>query len=109
MGCKGRLQARRDDAIVQVALDTAICILRTKQQVAGAEFQVVNKLMATYKNGPGARLETAAGTKFGVLNAVTHFIDYETGARSNNNRFKSGQFGPGANKKAETVKLLLAA
>lgn len=71
--------------------------------------KIVNKLMATYKNGPGAKLETAAGTKFGVLNAVTHFIDYETGARSNNNRFKSGQFGPGATKKAETVKMLLAA
>ena len=58
--------------------------------------RTVNKLMERYKNGPGAQLETANGTLWGAVNSITNFLDFETVARSNDNRFSSGQFGNGA-------------
>ena len=63
--------------------------------------RIVNELMALYLDGPGAQLVSSKGTAWGLVNAVTRFEDFHTRARSNNNRFNSGQFGPGANRKAQ--------
>ena len=61
--------------------------------------RVVTELMQTYKNGPGADMETANGTAWGAVQAVTHFVDHKTRAHSANNRFTSAQFGIGADLK----------
>lgn len=61
---------------------------------------VTAKLMHTYRNGPGAELETASGTAWGLMNSVTNFIDFSTVSRSEENRFSSSQFGNGAALKA---------
>lgn len=61
---------------------------------------IVSKLMRLYKSGPGADLESARGTAWGAVNAVTNHVDFSTRARSDENRFNSGQFGIGANLKA---------
>jgi len=70
------------------------------------------KLMDILKNGPGAQLETAANTAWGVVNAVTHFEDFKRRVNNKgdaeNNRFKSSQFGDGANRKAKVLELLAA-
>ena len=61
---------------------------------------ILAKLMRLYRTGPGAELESARGTAWGAVNAVTNFVDFSTRARSDENRFNSGQFGNGANLKA---------
>jgi phage/plasmid-like protein (TIGR03299 family) len=61
---------------------------------------VTGKLMQAYRHGPGAELETSNGTAWGLMNAVTNFIDFSTVSRTPENRFSSGQFGHGANLKA---------
>ena len=61
---------------------------------------VTGKLMHAYRNGPGAELETARGTAWGAVNAVTNFTDFAMQARSQENRFSSSQFGIGAQLKA---------
>ncbi len=71
--------------------------------------RIVAELMANLANGPGASLDTARGTAWGALNAVTHYVDFNTRARSDNNRFKSGQFGTGANLKRAAFQALIAA
>ena len=63
--------------------------------------KMVNKLMEGYKGGPGANLTSAKGTAWGLVNAITHYYDHETGAHSQEGRFNSSQFGNGANKKAQ--------
>jgi phage/plasmid-like protein (TIGR03299 family) len=45
--------------------------------------------------GMGAQFEAANGTAWGLLNAVTEYVDHTQG-RNVNNRFKSAQFGAGA-------------
>lgn len=46
-------------------------------------------------HGHGANLESAKGTAYGLLNAVTEFIDHERGTHSNDNRQDSAWFGTG--------------
>ena len=63
--------------------------------------KMVNKLMESYKGGPGANLTSAKGTAWGLVNAITHYYDHDSGAHSDEGRFNSSQFGNGANKKAK--------
>ena len=46
--------------------------------------------------GIGSTLEAANETAWGLLNAVTEFVDHERRARSPSNRLDSAWFGPGA-------------
>lgn len=57
--------------------------------------------------GKGAGLASSAGTAWGLVNAVTEFVDHQAG-RNTNNRFRSGQFGQGAAMKAAVFTQALA-
>ena len=46
--------------------------------------------------GRGSELESANGTAWGLLSAVTEFVDHHKQARSNDNRLDSAWFGQGA-------------
>lgn len=61
--------------------------------------------------GRGSDLPSANGTAFGLLNAVTEFIDHERKARSVDNRLDSAWFGQGASIKQKALEqaLLMAA
>ncbi len=61
--------------------------------------------------GKGSDLESAKGTTFGLLNAVTEFVDHERRARSDDHRLESAWFGQGAaiKQKALEQALLMAA
>jgi phage/plasmid-like protein (TIGR03299 family) len=61
--------------------------------------------------GRGSDLDSAKGTAFGLLNAVTEFVDHERRARSVDNRLDSAWFGQGANIKQKALEqaLLMAA
>ena len=61
--------------------------------------------------GKGADLDSAKGTAFGLLNAVTEFVDHERRARSVDHRLDSAWFGQGAsikNKALEQAMLMTA-
>ncbi len=62
-------------------------------------------------HGKGSDLESAKGTAFGLLNAVTEFVDHERRARSIDHRLESAWFGQGAaiKQKALEQALLMAA
>jgi len=61
--------------------------------------------------GKGSDLDSAKGTAFGLLNAVTEFVDHERRARSTDHRLESAWFGQGAaiKQKALEQALLMAA
>ncbi len=71
--------------------------------------RVVDEIMISLARSPGAQLETAHGTGWGLMNATTHYIDFKARARNDNNRFNSGQFGAGAKFKQEVFDAIIAA
>lgn len=59
--------------------------------------RALNKVMSMYEgHGRGAQLEAAKGTAWGLLNAVTEYVDHERRARSNEYRMDTAWFGQGA-------------
>lgn len=52
-------------------------------------------------NSPGAHTQAAQGTLWGVLNAVTHDVDFLKPARSQENRLNASWFGDGNTLKAK--------
>lgn len=71
--------------------------------------RVVDEIMISLARAPGANLETAHGTGWGLMNAVTHYVDFKARARSDNNRFNSGQFGAGAKLKQDVYNAIAEA
>lgn len=59
-------------------------------------------------DGMGATLDGVFGTANGVLQAVTEYADHHVRARSDENRFVSSQWGPGADLKRRAWDDLLA-
>jgi phage/plasmid-like protein (TIGR03299 family) len=70
--------------------------------------RVVADLIHCFKFGPGAELETANGTAWGLLNAVTHHEDHVRKANSVDSRFRSAQFGDGRNHKLSALEMVNA-
>lgn len=56
--------------------------------------------------GMGSRLDTSAGTAWGLLNAVTEYTDHHVRAQSAENRWASAQFGAGDALKQRIADLL---
>lgn len=59
--------------------------------------RALKRVQAMYDgDGKGAGLASAQGTAFGLLNAVTEFVDHERRSRSTDHRLDSAWFGQGA-------------
>jgi hypothetical protein len=59
--------------------------------------KALQNVYALYSGGGmGADLSSANGTAWGLLNAVTQFVDHERRARSRDYRLDSAWFGQGA-------------
>jgi hypothetical protein len=59
-------------------------------------------------HGRGAMLPSARGTAFGLLNAVTEFIDHERKTKSTNRRLDLAWFGTDASIKQCVLDLAVA-
>ncbi|CAD6874783.1 DUF932 domain-containing protein [Methylomonas fluvii] len=67
------------------------------EPVALSNERALNKVQSLYDGqGHGADLESAKGTAWGLLNAVTEYVDHEKRARSTEHRMDSAWFGQGA-------------
>lgn len=74
--------------------------------------RALKKVQSLYDGqGHGAALDSAKGTAWGLLNAVTEYVDHEKRARSTESRMDSAWFGQGAaiKQRALDSALLLAA
>ena len=68
-----------------------------------------NKILDLFKGaGKGANLDGVFGTRWGLLNAVTEYVDHWTRARSDENRFVASQWGQGAELKQAALDMLSA-
>ncbi len=67
------------------------------------------KIMGLFQGaGMGATMLSAQGTAWGLLNAVTEYVDHHARARSDDNRIESAWFGPGEELKARAFAMLTA-
>ena len=64
----------------------------------------VERMIELYQGGVGQNLVSSQGTAWGLVNAVTRYYDHESKARNDANRFKSAQFGVGANTKEQAFR-----
>jgi hypothetical protein len=70
--------------------------------------RALRKVQSLYEGGGrGATLESAQGTAWGLLNAVTEYVDHERRARSNEYRMDSAWFGQGAQIKHRALEAAL--
>ena len=66
--------------------------------------RALKKVQAMYEGqGHGSEMASASGTAWGLLNAVTEFVDHERRARSQEYRLDSAWFGQGANLKQRAL------
>ncbi len=70
--------------------------------------RALRKVQCLYEGqGRGSTLESAQGTVWGLLNAVTEYVDHERRARSNEYRMDSAWFGQGAQIKQRALEAAL--
>ena len=66
--------------------------------------RALKKVQALYEGqGKGSELASAHGTAWGLLNAVTEFVDHERKAKNQDYRIDSAWFGAGANLKQRAL------
>lgn len=77
---------------------------RPDQQHSKANERAMGKVLSLFDGaGRGADLPSTKGTAYGLLNAVTEFVDHEKRARSNDYRLDSAWFGQGATLKQRAL------
>lgn len=70
--------------------------------------RALRKVRELYEGrGRGSQLASACGTAWGLLNAVTEYVDHERRARNNEYRIDSAWFGQGAALKQRALKSVL--
>ena len=75
-----------------------------KAMAAVADDKAFKKIMALFGGeGRGAGLPGVKGTAWGVVNAVTEYVDHYARARSDSNRIESAWFGRGDDMKAAAM------
>jgi hypothetical protein len=68
-----------------------------------------NKILDLFQGeAKGSGLDGVQGTAWGYINAVTEYADWFSRARSQENRFVSAQWGPGADLKQRALDAVLA-
>lgn len=70
--------------------------------------KTVRRLVEQLQFAPGAAMASARGTAWGLVNAVTHDVDFAKRARSSDNRLTSAWYGTGAALKDKAVQAALA-
>ncbi|MGF6603284.1 phage/plasmid-like protein (TIGR03299 family) [Paraburkholderia sp. GAS448] len=75
---------------------------------AATETRGYKKIMELFNgSGRGSEMSGVRNTAWGLVNAVTQYVDFERQARNNETRLNSAWFGPGARLKDEIVSELL--
>lgn len=77
---------------------------QTTDAITLSNERAMNKVKQLFEGqGKGADLESAKGTAWGLLNAVTEYVDHEKRARSQEHRMDSAWFGQGASLKQRAL------
>jgi len=96
------------EVLVKVFGDTSEKAPSVETQVEKS--RVISNIYKLYdeKTTPGADMTSTDGTKWGVMNAVTFYLDHFRKTRTVDSRFYDANIGDGVDKKEKTKELLLA-
>ena len=106
------MAAARTLATVKMTVDeaenmTVRLLLKTNEEVTRVSAGF-NRIMGLFNGaGLGSNFETAHGTAWGWLNAVTEYADHHIRTRSDENRQASALWGPGDALKVKALSLLV--
>lgn len=75
-----------------------------EEPVSIASAKVIQRLGELYNGaGMGSELLAASGTAWGLVNAMTEYVDHHRRARTQDNRLDSAWFGQGAQLKQKAL------
>lgn len=78
-----------------------------KKEISTKQQNIIDNVVTLYKGaGYGSQLESARGTVWGALNAITQHIDHNVG-RNPNNRFREAMLGAGDRLKSKAYGLAM--
>lgn len=63
----------------------------------------IDRMVELYRSGPGADLKSAKGTVWGLLNAVTRYVDFDARERQPGGRLISSWYGSGKELKTKAM------
>ena len=99
-----KVKPRETEAFIRSLLQP-----RPEQVEKKSNERAMGKVLALFEGqGQGSTLPSARNTAYGLLNAVTEFVDHERRARSTDYRLDSAWFGQGATLKRQALDQALA-
>ena len=102
------LSSNQADAAPVIGSKSHLKLLNAQSESVMPNERAYKKLQAMYGGqGRGAELTAAKDTAWGLLCAVTEFVDHERQARSSENRLDSAWFGNGAQMKQKALEQAL--
>ena len=102
------LSSNPTGTVPAIASKSHLKLLNTQTESVIPNERAYKKLQAMYGGqGRGAELTAAKDTAWGLLCAVTEFVDHERQARSNENRLDSAWFGNGSQMKQKALEQAL--
>ena len=102
------LSSNPTDAIPALGRKSHLKLVHAQADSIIPNERAYKKLQAMYNGqGRGAELTAAKDTAWGLLCAVTEFVDHERQARSSENRLDSAWFGNGAQMKQKALEQAL--
>lgn len=104
------VERKVQDHEVKDFVRSVLCEVRTggSELTSLSNERALTKVLSLYDgHGRGAELEAAKGTAWGLLNAVTEYVDHERRARSIEYRMDTAWFGQGAVIKQRALNMAL--
>ncbi|UOO90095.1 DUF932 domain-containing protein [Vitreoscilla massiliensis] len=102
------LSSNQTDVVPVIGAKSHLKLLNAQTESVMPNERAYKKLQAMFNGqGRGAELTAAKDTAWGLLCAVTEFVDHERQARSNENRLDSAWFGNGGQMKQKALEQAL--
>lgn len=102
------LSSNQTDIAPVIGVKSHLKLLNAQTESVMPNERAYKKLQAMFNGqGRGAELTAAKDTAWGLLCAVTEFVDHERQARSNHNRLDSAWFGNGGQMKQKALEQAL--
>lgn len=97
------------DFVAKLLIDTKTVTSKGDVQVAVRDSEAYGRILRLFNGaGAGADMAGSQGTAWGLVNAVTQYVDHHSAARTTSNRLNRAWFGKGDELKTASLEMALA-